>query len=119
MQNQTIVVYENADWYDEPDQYKDPNYYNYTFPEFKDPENETVQMRMSRSDDLERYGYEPNYMNFDPETKVIHWDKTKIKRTNRYNEEYYMPNRVVTLELEDEYGNIVNYAINFKIIWIG
>ena len=69
--------------------------------------------------DPDDYGFDPNYMHFDPDTKVIHWDKTKIKRTNRFGDEYYMPNRIVNVELEDEYGNIVTYGINFKIIWIG
>ena len=69
MANQTIVVYKNADWYDEPELYKDPDSYNYTFPGFKDPENETVSQSMGPSKNLFKYGYDPNYMNFDSEKK--------------------------------------------------
>ena len=34
-------------------------------------------------------------------------------------DEYYMPNRMVPVELIDDYGNVAKYSINFKIIWIG
>ena len=58
---------------------------------------------MSNSEDLEVYGFDSEYMHFDQKTKTLNWDKTKIKRKNRFEEKYFMPNRIVSLELEDEY----------------
>ena len=60
MYNQTIVVYENAKWYDSPEIYKNRNWYNYTFPDFYDHENETVYQSMTPSNNLWKEGYDDN-----------------------------------------------------------
>lgn len=74
---------------------------------------------MTPSDNLWREGYDDSYMHWDEASKTIHWDKRKIPRVNELGDEYYMPNRIVKIDLRDDYGNVVTIPINFKIIWIG
>ena len=73
---------------------------------------------MGHSENLWKYGYHPDYMTWDEERKTLMWDKKKISRINELGDEYYMPNRIVPVDLVDDYGNVVTYLFNFKIIWI-
>ena len=71
--NQTMIIYKNALWYDEPDKYKDPNEYFYTLPIPNDVEFEDVTISMNK-------GFDQRYMKYDEVTREISFDKRKILR---------------------------------------
>ena len=51
------MVYENDSWYDDPELHPDPNFFEYTLPEFEDPENEPTT--------IEFFGTKPPWITFD------------------------------------------------------